>query len=125
MLFMITLKIDGDLMSKSNSRIMTTRGGRTRLIKKPKAIEYEESALWQLKGQLRGHVTFTRPVRLDVRVWYSSMRPDLDVSLLQDVLEKAGVYKNDRLVEEIHAHRFLDRENPRLEVTISDKEKGA
>ena len=107
-------------MSKSNSRIITSFGGRLRLIKKPKALQYEEIALWQLKTQLASHETFQDPVRMTITVWYINKRPDLDVSLIQDILEKAGVYKNDRLVHEIHAYKKFDKENPRLEVEIEE-----
>lgn len=119
---MITLTVTGNLMSKSNSRIITKFGGRPRLIKKPKAIDYVEGALYQLQEQLRGHQTILGPVRMDITIWYDSRRPDLDVSLIQDILEKAGVYKNDRQVFEIHAAKKLDKENPRLQVTITEIE---
>lgn len=107
-------------MSKSNSRIITSFGGRPRLIKKPKAIEYEEAAMWQLKSQLRSHVTIQVPVRMDITIYYVNKRPDLDVSLIQDILEHAGVYENDRLVHEIHAYKKFDKVNPRLQVTITE-----
>lgn len=89
------------------------------LIKKPAAIHYVEDALWQLKSQLRSHITFTEPIKITITIWYKSKLSDLDVSLIQDVLEKAGVYKNDRLVHELHAYKRFDKFDPRLEVTIS------
>lgn len=105
-------------MSKSNSRIITSFGGRPRLIKKPKAIQYVDTALLQIQSQLGSHRMFEEPVRMDITIYYKDRRPDLDVSLIQDILEKAGVYKNDRLVHEIHAYKKFDKENPRLIVRI-------
>ena len=115
---MIKLLISGDLMSKSNSRIMTHRNGSPRLIKKQKALEYIDSSILQLKSQLRSHRTFTEPVYLHIIVYYSSKRPDLDISLIQDILEKVGVYKNDRLVYEIKAYKKFDKNNPRCEIEV-------
>lgn len=117
----IKLTIFGNLLSKSNSRVFTTFGGRPRLLKAPKAISYVNAAILQVKSELRlatGFETYEGPVRMVATIWYSSRRPDLDVSLLQDVLEKAGVYKNDRQVHEIVATKKLDKENPRVEVEI-------
>jgi Holliday junction resolvase RusA-like endonuclease len=116
----ITLEVKGQLLSKSNSRQFTSWGGTPRLIKSKKALEYIEASMWQLKSQLRDHVMFLQPVCIDITIWYESKRPDLDVSLIQDILEKADVYKNDRLVHEIHAYKKFDKEDPRLEVTISE-----
>lgn len=119
-IIMVKVVIEGKLLSKSNSRIITSWGGRPRLIKRPEAIHYVESALMQLKQQLRGHETFLEPVRLDATVFYKDKRPDLDISLTMDVLEKAGVYKNDRQVYEFHAYKKFDKENPRLEAIIQE-----
>ena len=35
-----------------------------------------------------------------------------------DVLEKAGVYKNDRQVYEKHIYKKFDKENPRAEIAV-------
>lgn len=117
---MIELTVKGELMSKSNSRIITSFGGRPRLIKKPKAIHYVEASMWQIKSQLRSHRTFENPVRMTITVYYKDRRPDLDVSLIQDILEKCEIYKNDRLVHEIHAYKKFDKEDPRLTVRIEE-----
>lgn len=123
----LTLTIYGDLMSKSNSRIMTSFRGRPRLIKKPKALKYEADAIVQIQSRLGRSRTledmFTEPVVLDATIYYSSKRPDLDVSLLMDVLEKSGVYKNDRQVYQINARKRFDKENPRVIVKISELEE--
>ena len=113
------LTVKGELLSKSNSRIFRNFGGRPLLIKSPKAQQYIEEALWQIKSQMGNHKMFEDPVKMDITVWYKTKRPDLDVSLIQDILEKAGVYKNDRLVHEIVARKRFDKDDPRLTVEVS------
>ena len=96
------------------------RGRHPSVIKSAKALNYELVSDLQLRIQLVKHATFTDYVRLTVDVYYASKRPDLDVSLLQDVLEKAGVYNNDRQIVECHAKKYWDKLNPRCEILIEE-----
>lgn len=114
----IELKILGELCSKSNSRRIVTRGKYPRIIKSQKALDYEKSALIQIASQLKNHKPFTNYVGIEAHIWYGSRRPDLDVSLLQDILEKAGIYKNDRQVIEIKALKYLNKKEPKVIVKI-------
>ena len=120
---MLELKIQGELCSKSNSRRIVNRGKYPRVIKSEKALNYEESSRIQIQSQLGTHKTFLEYVGIEVHVWYASRRPDLDISLLQDILEKNGIYKNDRQVAEIRAVKYLDKENPRVLVKIREHDK--
>ena len=122
MMAKVKLKVSGQLFSKSNSRVFSQRGGRPILFKRKEVLEYVEGALWELKPQLRGHKTYEGPCRITITIWYRSRRSDLDVSLIQDIFEKAGVYKNDRQVEEIIAYKKFDKENPRLEAVVEEIE---
>lgn len=56
-------------------------------------------------------------VRLDIKIFYRTRRPDLDESLILDLLQ-GRVYVNDRQVKERHAYWGLDKENPRAEITV-------
>ena len=127
----LKLTIYGELGSKSNSRRMVSYGGRPRLIKSNKALNYEESSYQQLQALLSNHEPFQDYVSLKVDVYYASKRPDLDVALLQDILQEKkdkktgivlsrGVYANDRQVVEIHARKLWDKENPRCEITVEE-----
>lgn len=100
------------------------------MFKNPTVAAYVNSAILQLKTQLGSHMAFEGPIRMDITMYYQSRRSDLDVSLVQDILQQQvdkktkyvtfeGIYKNDRQIEEIHAYRKLDKENPRVEVTIT------
>jgi Holliday junction resolvase RusA-like endonuclease len=118
------LVIQGNLQSKANSRraisirSKTTGRHQSRFIKSKAALDYQEDALWQLAPQLRGHKPFSGDVGLRVTVYYRSKRNDLDISLLMDILEKAGIILNDRLVREFYARKEWDKINPRLDVVI-------
>lgn len=59
-----------------------------------------------------------KDVGLEATIYYASRRPDLDESLLMDILQKAGVYTNDRLIKEKHIFWGLDKTNPRVEFTV-------
>ena len=107
--------IKGHLASKSNSRRKTNWGG---VIKSQAALDFEDAFAWQLKRQ---PVAFTGPVALFVWAYYKDRKRDLDVALLQDQIQagsaekpKANVIQNDRQIVEIHAKRFVDKENPRV-----------
>lgn len=115
---MISFILMGQPFSKANSRRLVNFGGRPRFIKSEKALQYEEEALWQLKIVMRGLETFTTPVGVLITIHYPDRRQDLDPSLILDIMQKAGVYTNDRLVEEMHLFRKIDKLKPRSEVSI-------
>jgi Holliday junction resolvase RusA-like endonuclease len=60
------------------------------------------------------------PFEFYVDVFYPSKRSDLDGSfkIVLDCLQKAKVIKNDNNCSLIHARKFIDKENPRIEFTI-------
>ena len=106
--------IVGEPASKANSRRLVRRGKLTVSIKSQKALDYAEAARLQVPALgpdriLRGRVSMT------ARVWYATQRPDLDVSLILDVLQ-GRVYHNDRQVREMHLFHSIDRAHPRTEI---------
>jgi Holliday junction resolvase RusA-like endonuclease len=128
---MIRLTILGQPCSKANSRQIVTIKGRPTPIKSKEALAYERDALRQIPPAARQRLE--GPVRLTIRIWYASERPDLDESLLLDVLQdryatdkhtkervlvQAGVYRNDRQVRERHVYHGIDRANPRAEIIV-------
>lgn len=139
----IALTIRGEAASKANSReIVTLRirdqvtgelRARTRVRKSDKALAFERSALRQIPLACRQRLT--GPVRVTMCIYYASARPDLDESLLLDVLQdrfawvregtrkvrtlvQAGVYRNDRQVWSKRIDKGIDRENPRAEISV-------
>lgn len=131
---MIRFTIFGEPASKSNSRQLVSfpdgKGGkRPALIKSAKARDYERDALRQIPPIYRKQIE--GPVRVTIRIFYASQRPDLDESVILDVLQdryakeggervlvQKGVIKNDRQVREKHVFHGIDKGNPRAEIEV-------
>lgn len=108
----------GEPASKANSRRMVRRKGRVLFIKSEKALSYAEAAALQIPRLgpdriLRGRLS------LLAHVYYASERPDLDISLILDVLQ-GRIYANDRQVREMHLHHLINRANPRTWLRIQE-----
>jgi Holliday junction resolvase RusA-like endonuclease len=130
----VSLTILGEPASKANQRQLVSfpdgKGGkRPALIKSAKARHYETDALKQIPPAAR--VQLEGPLRVTLRIFYASERPDLDESVVLDVLQdrfvgkgeervlvQKGVYRNDRQVREKHVYHAIDRANPRAEVEV-------
>jgi len=131
----IAFTIFGEPCSKANSRRIVTlaRGKeheRTAVVKSKEALVYERDALRQIPAHAR--LRLEGPVAVTLHIWYASERPDLDESIVLDVLQdryakdpgdtrrlvQAGVYRNDRQVREKHVYHGIDRANPRASVVI-------
>lgn len=127
----VAFTILGEPASKANSRQLVTFGrgdeSRPAIIKSKKAREYEKAAVKQIPASAR--VMLEGPVRVTLRIFYASERPDLDESVVLDVLQAkyakgtheimwSGVYRNDRQVREKHVYHAIDRGNPRCEIEV-------
>jgi Holliday junction resolvase RusA-like endonuclease len=134
----VRFTILGECASKANKRRIVMFGDRPALIKSDKARGYERDALRQIPADAR--LRLTGPVRVTLRIFYASERPDLDESVVLDVLQdrysrekkdkltgivykprelvQAGVYRNDRQVREKHVFHAIDRAQPRCEVEV-------
>lgn len=111
--------IQGTLPSMKNQRQIARagRGGRPILIKSKKARAYEQIALRQIPHNVR--VNTLHDVALTVYVYYPNRRHDVDIELLCDILQKAGVVKNDRQFRVKHSDGTMyDKLNPRVEWQI-------
>jgi hypothetical protein len=135
----IEFTILGEAASKANQRQIVTIAGRPSSIKSKKALGYERDALRQIPPKARQRLE--GPVRVTLRIFYASERPDLDESIVLDVLQdrwkrlkeanpfdgkpegrreliQPGVYRNDRQVREKHVYWGLDKRNPRTEIVV-------
>ena len=100
----------GEPASKANSRRWTGRF----FIKSEKALNYAKEFAKQcpkLESLLEGDL------RVTIRIYYASRRPDLDASLIFDLMQ-GFVYTNDRQLKEQHLYWGLDKENPRAEIVV-------
>lgn len=117
---MLSLKIFGEPASKANSRRQVFIRGKSMFIKSSKALAYSKSFKQQCAtAQV---VKLTGDVVVTIRIWYASRRPDLDESLILDLLQDVA-YDNDRQVKEKHIYWMgVDKENPRCEIEVCLRE---
>ena len=115
----LSLYILGEPASKANSRRVVRFNNMSRLIKSAKALSYSEMFKQQCKPLA---VLMTGDLKVTMTIYYASRRPDLDESLILDLMQGL-VYENDRQVKERHTYWGLDKENPRAEIIIDQLEK--
>ena len=114
----------GQAPSKSNSYRIIFIDGHPSLKKTPATEAYEKSFFWQV-GDYR-NLKIKGAFELYIRVFFSSMRNDLDNSLkaVLDCLQYTNTISNDNQCCKIIAEKFVDKLSPRIEfkiVTIDDK----
>ena len=134
-LITLSFTILGEPASKANQRKLVTFGrgekARPALIKSDKARAYEAAAVLQIPAFAKRMLT--GELRVTLRIFYASQRPDLDESVILDVLQakyskadgqggrrlvRRGVYVNDRQVREKHVYHAIDKQNPRAEIVV-------
>jgi len=115
----VSLYILGEPASKANSRRVVRFGNMSRLIKSQKALDYSEVFKQQCPPLA---MLMTGDLRVTMTIFYASRRPDLDESLILDLMQ-GRIYENDRQVKERHTYWGLDKENPRAEIIVDQLEK--
>jgi Holliday junction resolvase RusA-like endonuclease len=116
----LSLKIFGEPASKANSRKMVYIGGKPMFIKSDKALAYAKA--FKQQCNVPASQKFSTDVVVTIRIWYASRRPDLDESLILDLLQDV-LYENDRQVKEKHIYWMgVDKVNPRCEIDVSPRE---
>ena len=112
------ITILGQVPSKSNGYKI----GNNRLYKSKELISYENRFKWLLalaKGKP------SEPIKdkfsIEIFVYFQSKRSDLDNSakIILDCLQNCNVIENDRLCHRLVMHKFIDKDNPRIEFEIS------
>ncbi len=111
--------IFGEPASKANSRRVVRLGGVSRLIKSQKALTYSEAFKQQATPICP---LIESDVSVTMHIYYASRRPDLDESLILDLLQGV-LYLNDRQVKEKHIYWGLDKDNPRTEIMVEVMEQ--
>lgn len=113
--------IYGEVTGKANRRQAVPRRSRAgkpfvAFIKSEKALAFEEAAIEQLpilQPLLRGRLRFT------AKIFYTWQGPDLDESLVLDVLQ-GRIYENDRQVREKHVVHAIDKGRPRVVIRVEE-----
>src|SRR4051812_35414451 len=89
-----SIVIYGECASKANSRRLVSIRGKPAFIKSVKAAKYSDDFRRQCPTL---DPMFTDDLHLDIDIYYASRRPDLDESLILDLMQ-SRLYENDRLV---------------------------
>ena len=110
-----TFQILGEPASKANSRKIVLIKGKPASIKSDKARKYMRDFLCQCKPL---EVMFEEDVKVEMLIYYSTRRPDLDESLILDLMQGL-IYKNDRQVKSKAIYHGLDKSNPRTIIRVS------
>lgn len=117
----LKIVIPGRPATKKNSSKIVRYGGITKVVPSDAFLEYQNIALLYLR---RYKQVFGDPVSMCCHYWLPDQRwwPDL-VGLLQatsDILEKAGILENDRLVADYNGSCIagIDKFKPRVEIII-------
>jgi len=110
-----TIMIVGEPASKANSRRLVIIGGKPRFIKSKKALNYSKDFKKQCPTRKE---LFEEDVFVAIKIYYATRRPDLDASLILDLLQDC-TYPNDRLVKGQYLEWGLDRKNPRSLIVVT------
>lgn len=108
----------GNCPSKANTyQIVTIKGHGS--LAKTKALRAYENSFYLQCGKYRD-AGIDGFFELHIRVFFPSMRSDLDNSLkvVCDCLQKCGAFKNDNRCTKIIAEKFVDKEQPRIEFCL-------
>ena len=108
-----TLTVLGEPCSKANSRQIVQIAGKLRVIKSKKARNYVKTATLQIPTR---EPLFECDLFIAMKVYYRTRRPDLDESLVLDILQDS-IYKNDRQIKGKYIEWGLDKENPRVVIS--------
>jgi len=109
-----TLTIHGEPASKANSRQLVLIKGRMVPIKSKKALSYMRAFDQQcriLNPLMDGDLAIA------MMIYYRTRRPDLDESLVLDLLQ-GRVYKNDRAIKLKYVEHGLSKDDPRVVMAI-------
>ena len=113
---MIQFVVLGEPASKANSRKLVTFGKRPAFIKSKKARSYVD--MFQKQCPCLDEL-ITDDVMVEILIYYSTRRPDLDESIILDCMQDK-IYKNDRQVKQKKIYWGLDKENPRSIIRVSE-----
>ncbi len=119
---MLVLKLSQVPVPKSN-RYIRRKGGK--VFKPPRVRNWEVRALWELRQQYSGK-PIDREISVDITLILPNRRKrDIDNMLksLWDVLEKAGVIKNDNLIYEIRTVKRIEKGKEGVIIKIKDYEE--
>lgn len=117
-----TITIAGTVPSKSNCYKIVSIAGHGSLAKTDKLKKYEQAFYLQI-GRYRD-LGIKGFFEIYVDVYYKANKADLDnaLKIILDCLQKTNTIENDNKCTKITARKFVDKDNPRIELKIIEVE---
>ena len=115
-----TWEVLGEIPSMKNDLRISRRGG---FYHKDNAVKkYKQSFAWQTPAKFRMEII--RPVVVTTVIFMKDRRKDCHnlQAVIFDSLEAAGVICNDRQIVKWNGEALIDRENPRVVITVKEIE---
>jgi Holliday junction resolvase RusA-like endonuclease len=116
----ISITIPGRVGILKNGKSIFVKHGRLFVIPKQKYVDWEKMAVLECKSQFRGE-TIDTPVEMRAKFYFPNHQHEIDCSNgvqgPEDVLQKAGVIKDDKLIYREVLEKFFGHE-PRVEIKI-------
>ena len=116
----IYVRIPGEPASKANQRQLVSIRGKTAFIKSPKARALEQA--WAVQCP-KADPIITDDVVVYFWLTYASRRPDLDESLIMDLIQ-GKLIANDRQIKVKHVYWLLDQIDPGVELIVKRIDDG-
>ena len=118
---MYSFVITGRIPSKKNSRVTNRKTGRS--FPSRDYTKWHKNAAEQLENFYNEEIDF--PVEVSYKFYMPDLRPtDISNKLesINDLLTDINFWKDDNwsIVRKFHASAELDRENPRVEITVNE-----
>lgn len=116
----VKLTIPGKPISGTNSKRWVQRGDRRFLVPSAAAERWKKEAYWHVRGQWKTRKPLTELREVELHVYRERNSGDVDnyPKLVLDTLQAAHVFENDRIIKRLIVNALVDRDNPRVEVTI-------
>jgi Holliday junction resolvase RusA-like endonuclease len=118
------ITLHGRPMTKKNSQQIARSGSRPFILQSKQYQQYEVDCLRQITGDKKRNLAGAIILRCLYYMPDRRSRPDL-VGLLQatsDILEKAGVYVDDKQIISYDGSRIVgvDKDSPRAEIEVEE-----
>lgn len=114
------ITIPGRVAILKNSKRIFGRGRKKIVIPSPKYVAWEDEALAAVLGSYKGQA-IDFPCEVHAKFYFANHQGEADLSNMiqgpEDVLQKAGILKNDKLVMRAEMEKFFGHE-PRVEIEI-------
>jgi Holliday junction resolvase RusA-like endonuclease len=114
--------VHGRPPSKKNTKKVIRKYGKTIVLYSERFREWESHALVYLRQAFVGRETIEEPLEIKLVFYFRNRQQEADVSNLveapQDALEKAGIIKNDRLIQVVHARKVFDKFKEGMQIEL-------